>query len=119
MSENNILEVDNRPLEHRREQGKKFTGPAVLMEIFGHQLQIGSEKGYTDGSWMRYVTDDVDVTPSLRRHLIGVEQDINDGWYTEYKPDGAPCDTPANHAYALAWNAMIKAMQVYNRKNKK
>lgn len=111
--------VEEVALENRRQDGKKFVGPAVLMEIFGHQLKIGSEKGYTDGSWKRYIDDNEDVLPSLKRHLIEVEKGINDGWYNEYKPDGDICQTEANHAYALMWNACVLAMQVYNRRNKK
>lgn len=110
--------IDTDELHNNRQVNKKFTGPALLMELFGKQLQIGKEKGYKDGSWKQYVDNNEDVLPSLKRHLVGVEISDNDGWYTEHKPNGEACETQANHAYALFWNAAVLAMQVYNRSKK-
>lgn len=101
-----------KPLEQRRQEGKKQIGPALLMEIFGYQLQIGKEKGYTDGSWTDYLTNGEDLMPSLKRHLVGVESGELE--YTEYDKHGNACPTKANHAYALFWNAAVEAMRVYN-----
>lgn len=108
------------PLEANRQVGKKLVGPAVLMEIFGHQLQIGKEKGYSDGSWKAYLTNGEDLEPSISRHTIGVQEGIDDGWYTEYHPKtGEPLPTKANHAYARFWNAAVDAMRVYYREKEK
>lgn len=110
-----------QPLECRRQDGKKPVGPAILMEIFGYQLQIGKEKGYSDGSWKDYLTNGEDLEPSISRHTIGRQEDKeNDGWYTEYHPvTKEPLPTKANHAYARFWNAAVDAMRVFYKEKKK
>lgn len=113
----NPIPVDE--LHNKRQVGKAFVGPALLMELFGYMLQIGKEKGYKDGSWEQYIHDGHDVIPSIKRHLVGSEKAIDDGWYTERKPDGTPCPTRAHHDYALFWNAAIRALQRYHKDHKK
>lgn len=112
--------MSDTPLHEQRSKGKKQIGPAVLMEIFGYLLDLGQEKGYKNGSWRERLHNHKEFMESQARHYIEMEK-AKDGnyWYTEYKPNGEPCKTPSNHAYANFWNAACVALDVYYKELEK
>lgn len=94
-----------------REKGKRLVGPSCLMEIFGHALQIGKEKGYEDGSWWDKKYNISQLLSSAKRHFIDYENG-KDRYYEKDK-NGNDCPTQAVTIYQLAWNVLVMAMYEY------
>jgi hypothetical protein len=85
------------------------------LDIAAQALIIGQEKGYTKHSWMVPGTPRSIWISALKRHLIAYEMGIrgDNGDYTEYDANGNECLTMANHAYAIAFNALALATSIY------
>jgi hypothetical protein len=110
-------QLDN--LNVTRQVDKELIGPAVLMSIFGKAEQIGKEKGYEPNSWLQSSQTDMDLMASLKRHLKEFENGERGSGsaYTEFRRDGSPCPTPADHTYAIFFNAAALAIRTYFGRN--